>query len=76
MILAALIGGLAVHERHLLRTILLYPLRDLLGFLCWVGSYASSTVVWRGIRYRLSRGGLMHSIDTAPPAKSESALTT
>jgi ceramide glucosyltransferase len=76
MMLAALVGGLAVHERHLLRTILLYPLRDLLGFFCWVGSYASNTVVWRGIRYRLSRGGLMHSIDTAPPAKSESALTT
>ncbi|HTW48840.1 MAG TPA: glycosyltransferase [Acidobacteriaceae bacterium] len=76
MMLAALVGALAVHERRLLRTILLYPLRDLLGFLCWIASYAGSTVLWRDSRYRLSRGGLMHSIDTAPPAKSESALTT
>lgn len=76
MVLAALVGGLAVHERHLLRTIVLYPLRDLLGFLCWIASYAGSTVLWRGNRYRLSRGGLMHSIDVVPHAKSESALTT
>lgn len=76
MILAALVGGLAVRERHLLRTILLYPLRDLLGFFCWLASYAGSSVLWRGCRYRLSRGGLMHSIDVAPHGKSESALTT
>lgn len=76
MILAALVGGLAVRERHLLRTILLYPLRDLLGFFCWLASYAGSTVLWRGCRYRLSRGGLMHSIDIAPHGKSESAVTT
>src|SRR5579863_9978626 len=30
MILAALVGALAVEERHLFRTILLYPLRDLI----------------------------------------------
>jgi ceramide glucosyltransferase len=76
MILAALVGGLAVHERHLLRTILLYPLRDLLGFLCWVASYAGNTVLWRGCRFRLSRGGLMHPNEMPAPAKSESALTT
>jgi ceramide glucosyltransferase len=75
-ILAAFVGGLAVRERHLLRTILLYPLRDLLGFLCWIASYAGSTVLWRGNRYRLSRGGLMHSIDVAAHGKSESAVTT
>ena len=62
MILAALIGALAVHERHLLRTIVLYPLRDLLGFCCWAASYAGSTILWRGRRYRLTRGGLMHPV--------------
>jgi ceramide glucosyltransferase len=76
MILAGLVGGLAVHERHLLRTILLYPLRDLLGFLCWMGSYAGNTVLWRGSRYRLTRGGFMHSIDATAHTESESALTT
>ncbi|HEX4311427.1 MAG TPA: bacteriohopanetetrol glucosamine biosynthesis glycosyltransferase HpnI [Acidobacteriaceae bacterium] len=63
MILAALVGSMAVRERrHLLRTILLYPLRDFLGFCCWAASYAGSTILWRGRRYRLSRGGLMHPV--------------
>jgi ceramide glucosyltransferase len=62
MVLAAFVGSLGVQERHLLRTIFLYPLRDLLGFCCWAGSYAGSTILWRGRRYRLSRGGLMHPV--------------
>ncbi len=62
MILAALVGALAVEERHLSRTILLYPIRDLIGFCCWTASYAGSTILWRGRRYRLSRGGLMHPV--------------
>jgi ceramide glucosyltransferase len=64
MILAALVGALAVQERHLLRTVLLYPLRDLIGFCCWAASYAGGTILWRGRRYRLTRGGLMHPVDT------------
>ena len=62
MILAALLGSLAVQERHTLRTIVLYPVRDFLGFCCWVASYFGSTILWRGRRYRLSRGGLMHPV--------------
>jgi len=65
MLLAVLIGSLAVHERRLVRNILLYPLRDLLGFFCWVASYGSSTILWRGRRYRLSRGGRMHPVQSA-----------
>jgi ceramide glucosyltransferase len=76
MILAGLVGSLAVEERHLLRTILLYPVRDLLGFCCWVASYAGSTIVWRGRRYRLSRGGLMQPVAAQPPDEAEHALTT
>ena len=75
MILAAVVGSLAVHERHLLRATLLYPLRDLLGFFCWAASYGSSTILWRNRRYRLSRGGLMHPIDGDAPQKPEHALT-
>jgi ceramide glucosyltransferase len=76
MIVAALMGSLAVHERHVLRTILLYPLRDLLGSFCWAISYAGSTIVWRGRRYRLSRGGLMHPMDTPDASEGEHALIT
>lgn len=77
MILGALIGGFAVHERHLLRTVLLYPLRDFLGFLCWAASYAGGTILWRGRRYRLTRGGLMHPLETRPATQdSESPIAT
>ena len=75
MILAALMGSLAVQERHLCRTILLYPLRDLLGFFCWVASYAGSTILWRGRRYRLSRGGLMHPVDAPKDDQRRHAST-
>ena len=76
MLLAGLVGSHAVHERHLLRTIVLYPLRDLLGFFCWIASYAGNTILWRGRRYRLSRGGLMHPLEAPRPSRSESAVTT
>jgi len=76
MVLAALMGSLAVQERHLVRTIVLYPLRDLLGFFCWAASYAGSTILWRGRRYRLTRGGLMHPVDAANAEDHEHALST
>lgn len=76
MLVAALTASLAVQERHLARTVLLYPLRDLLGFLCWTASYAGNTILWRGHRFRLSRGGFMHSTDAAQAHSSESPLTT
>jgi len=65
MILAAAMAIFGVEERHPLRAVVLYPLRDLLGFGCWAASYADSTILWRGTRYRLSRGGLMHAVGAA-----------
>jgi ceramide glucosyltransferase len=77
MILAALVGSLAVRERrHLLRTVLLYPLRDFLGFCCWAASYAGSTILWRGRRYRLSRGGLMHPVAPGIVDEQEQAVSS
>jgi ceramide glucosyltransferase len=75
MVLAVFVGSLAVHERHLLRTAILYPLRDLLGFLCWAASYAGSTILWRGRRYRLTRGGLMHPIDPRRSPEAKGTVT-
>ncbi|MCL5671813.1 MAG: glycosyltransferase [Acidobacteria bacterium] len=37
----------------------LYPVRDLLGFVLWCGSFSGSEIVWRGERYRLVSGGRM-----------------
>lgn len=59
IVMAAVVGRAVVHDRRLLRTALLYPLRDLLGFVYWAASYGSSTVLWRGQTYRLTAGGLM-----------------
>jgi ceramide glucosyltransferase len=71
--LAALVGGLVVRDRRLLRTCLLYPLRDLLGFCYWVASYGNNRIVWRNQIYRLAPGGLM----VAPPEalQTEPVLT-
>ncbi|HTV05184.1 MAG TPA: glycosyltransferase [Acidobacteriaceae bacterium] len=57
--LALVTGWAVVEERHLLRTAMLYPLRDLLGFCYWAASYGSREIVWRNQIYRLAEGGLM-----------------
>lgn len=61
-LMAAVVGRVVVGERHLLRTILLYPLRDLMGFFYWAASYTSSRILWRGRVYRLTEGGLMQPL--------------
>ncbi len=57
--LALLIGRGVVRERSLLRTALLFPLRDLMGFVFWLLSYAGGTILWRGHLYRLGEQGRM-----------------
>jgi len=59
MLLALVVGAFAVRERILMRTVLLYPLRDLLGFLYWAASYRSDLILWRGREFRLHKDGLM-----------------
>ncbi len=61
MLLALLVAGSVVRERALLRAMLLYPLRDLMGFFFWMASYTGGTILWRGERYRLGEHGLMQS---------------
>jgi ceramide glucosyltransferase len=63
VLLALVVGGLVVHDHHLLRTALLYPVRDLLGFVYWAASYGDNTIVWRNQLYRLAPGGLMVAPD-------------
>jgi ceramide glucosyltransferase len=59
--LAVLVGGLVVCQPDLWRNAMLYPLRDLLGFLFWSASYLGNEVLWRGEVYELLRGGLMRN---------------
>jgi ceramide glucosyltransferase len=57
--LALVVGAAVVEDRQLFRAALLFPLRDLLGFLYWAASYGSPEIVWRNQIYRLTTGGLM-----------------
>jgi ceramide glucosyltransferase len=80
MLLAAVVGAAVVGERLLARTILLFPLRDLMGFGFWVASYGRSTILWRGEIYQLEKGGYMRSVQALAgtvkrDAEQESALT-
>ena len=59
MVLAAAVGGAVVREGNLPRTVLLYPLRDLMGFCFWAASYASNKILWRGEIFELLRDGVM-----------------
>lgn len=59
LILAAVVGGLVVKEKDLARTALLYPLRDLMGFIFWAASYGSNRIHWRGEVFELLRHGEM-----------------
>ena len=54
--LAAGVGVLG--DGQVLRDLWLLPLRDGFGLLVWAWSFASDEVVWRGERFRLSRGRL------------------
>jgi ceramide glucosyltransferase len=47
------IGGFIVRDRDAVRLAFLYPLRDLLGFVLWAGSYMSRRVGWRDDRFEL-----------------------
>jgi len=59
--MAWVVGAVVVRDRHLWRLVLLYPLRDFLGFCYWVASYFNDKIVWRGEIYRLVKGGRMLS---------------
>ncbi len=48
----------------------LYPLRDLLGFLLWCGSFRGGSFMWRGERYRFQRGGRILAEQRAASLKS------
>ena len=43
--------------------LVLYPVRDLMGFGFWAASYFSSKVLWRGRVYELLPGGKMRAAD-------------
>ncbi|HMJ24020.1 MAG TPA: glycosyltransferase [Terriglobales bacterium] len=65
---SAAVGWGVIGDRRALFLSWLYPVRDLLGFLTWVGSFGSRTFFWRGETYRFSKGGRI--IPNNRPAES------
>jgi ceramide glucosyltransferase len=73
--LAALVNHSVVQESKSLRSSLLYPVRDLLGFCYWVASYVSNQVKWRGEVYNLLEDGYMRNDGRPAERKPEAVLT-
>lgn len=51
------VGWGIIRDPRALKLCWLYPLRDLLGFVTWAGSFTSRSFSWRGEIYRFSDGG-------------------
>jgi ceramide glucosyltransferase len=63
LLLAVAVGRLVVCDPSWFGLVVLYPLRDLMGFGFWVASYFSSRILWRNHVYQLLPGGKMRAAD-------------
>ncbi len=59
--LAIAVGNWAVGDRNWFGLLVLYPIRDLMGFCFWAASYVSSRILWRGRVFQLLPGGKMRA---------------
>jgi ceramide glucosyltransferase len=48
------VGWCVNRDREVLRKLLLYPVRDLLGFIVWCASYMGGGIAWRDSRFELA----------------------
>ena len=54
-------GALVVRDRSWFGLLVLYPIRDLMGFCFWAASYAGRRILWRGHVFELLPGGRMRA---------------
>jgi ceramide glucosyltransferase len=59
--MAVAVGRLAVGDRSWFGLLVLYPVRDLMGFGFWVASYWGRRILWRGRVFELLPGGKMRA---------------
>jgi ceramide glucosyltransferase len=56
---SALVSGMVVlHDRQLLRSLWLLPLRDFLALIVWITGWMGRKIVWRGLRFEIDKGKL------------------
>jgi ceramide glucosyltransferase len=59
--LSIAVGGQVVRDPSWFNLLVLYPVRDLMGFVFWAASYFSSRILWRGRIFQLLPGGKMRA---------------
>jgi ceramide glucosyltransferase len=59
--LAIAVGRALVADRSWFSLLILYPIRDLMGFIFWMASYWGSKILWRGRVFELLPGGKMQA---------------
>lgn len=59
--LSIVVGGRVVRDRSWFNLLMLYPVRDLMGFGFWAASYMGSQILWRGRLFQLLPGGKMRA---------------
>lgn len=59
--LSIAVGGMVVRDRNWVGLLLLYPVRDLMGFGFWAASYWGKRIMWRGRVFELLPGGKMRA---------------
>jgi ceramide glucosyltransferase len=57
------VGRMVVRDPSWLNLLVLYPLRDLMGFFVWAASYMGSRILWRGRQFQLLPGGKMRAAE-------------
>jgi ceramide glucosyltransferase len=60
--LSIAVGRGVVRDPSWFNLLVLYPLRDLMGFGFWAASYSSRRILWRGRVYELLAGGRMRAV--------------
>jgi ceramide glucosyltransferase len=63
MIQSLAVGWGIVRDKQALWLAWLYPLRDLLGFFVWLGSYTSRRFLWRGETYYFGQEGKIFPLE-------------
>ncbi len=59
--LSLAVGRAVVRDQSWFGLLVLYPIRDLMGFGFWAASYGSSKILWRGRIFQLLPGGKMRA---------------
>jgi ceramide glucosyltransferase len=59
---AWVVGKYVVRKKRTWPTMILFPIRDLMGMMFWALSYTSNRILWRGEMYELVEDGRMRKV--------------